>query len=167
MTKIELDGNKINENEISLRVSHITHYFHLEDIIDIKIEMLSVEEKALIKILSFLIVSPLIMGIDNLFGYISDDNASLVVKYAKERNVALIFATTDVEKMKYADCIHLINKFKSIRSGSYGVIYNDKIIRELGLEMPFLKELNEYLKDYDLTHKDFDSINEGVNVLWK
>jgi len=33
--------------------------------------------------------------------------------------------------------------------------------------MPFLKELNEYLKDYELTDRDFSSINDGVNSLWK
>lgn len=158
---------KFSDSEISLRIANITHYFHMEDIIDFKINALNVSEKSLIKILSFIIVSPLIMGIDNLFGYISYESASLVCKYAKERNIALIYATTDVEKQVLADNIFIIHKFRNIRSGSVDEIFNDKIIRELGLEMPFLKEINEYLNDYDLTDRDFNSINEGVNALWK
>ena len=158
---------KVSDSEISARVSNITHYFHIEDIIDYKISALNVEEKSLIKILSFLIVSPLILGIDNLLGYITYEKAELVSKYARERNIALIYATTDAEKLAFADSIHIIHKFKSIRNGSFDEIFKDKIIRELGLEMPFLKELNEYLKDYELTDRDFNSINEGVSSLWK
>jgi len=158
---------KVSDKEISLRVSHITHYFHIEDIIDVKIESLNVDEKALIKILSFLIVSPLILGIDNLFGYIRDEDVINVIKYAKERNIALIFATTDAEKIKYADEVHIINNFKSIRCGKVEEIYKDKIVRDLGLEKPFLNELNEYLHDYELTDKYFTTINEGVSALWK
>lgn len=158
---------KESDNSISAKVSNITHYFHIEDIIDVKISTLTVEERSLIKILSFLIVSPLILGIDNLFSYISIDSTELIVKYAKEHNIALIYTCTDVEKLKFADEIHIIHKFKSIRSGSYDNIFKDKIIKELGLEMPFLKELNEYLHDYELTNRDFNSINEGVMSLWK
>jgi len=158
---------KINHNDISMRVAHITHYFHIEDIIDVKIENLNVEEKALIKILSFLIVNPLILGIDNLFGYIKSEQTKLIINYAKERTIALIYATTDVEKIIFADTVHIIQKFKSIKSGCACELYKDKIIRELGLEKPFLIELNEFLHDYELINKDFSSINEGVNTLWK
>lgn len=158
---------KETESNISTKISNMTHYFHIEDIIDYKISALTIEEKALIKILSFLIVSPLILGIDNLFSYISLDSTELVIKFAKEHNIALIYTSTDVEKIKFADEVHIIYKFKSIRNGNYESIFKDKIIRELGLEVPFIKELNEYLQDYELTNKDFNSINEGVRVLWK
>ena len=158
---------KDTESNISAKISNITHYFHIEDIIDVKICNLTVEEKCLIKVLSYLIVSPLILGVDNLFSYISMDSTELVIKYAKEHNIALIYTCTDVEKLKFADDIHIINKFKSIRFGNYNEIFKDKIIKELGLEIPFLKELNEYLKDYELIDRDFSSINEGVNALWK
>lgn len=158
---------KVNDTIISAKVANITHYFHIEDIIDYKISLLTVEEKCLVKILSFLIVSPLILGIDNLFSYISNSSTELIIKYAKEHNVALIYTCTDVEKIMFADEIHIINKFKSIRSGSYNDIFKDKIVRELGLEMPFLKELNEYLKDYELIDREFSSINDGVMSLWK
>lgn len=158
---------KENDNVISAKITNVTHYFHIEDIIDYKIGALTIEEKCLIKILSFLIVSPLILGIDNLFNYISLEKTELVIKYARERNIALIYTSTDVEKLRFADDIHIINKFKSIRNGNYNVLFKDKIVRELGLEIPFLKELNEYLKYYELTSRDFNSINEGVNALWK
>ena len=158
---------KISNNDISLKISSLTHYFYLEDIIDVKIDSLSIEEKSLIKILSFLIVNPLVLGIDNLFGYINIDNVVKIINYAKEHNIALIYATPDVEKNKYADEIHIIDNFKSVRSGNIYEIYNDKITRNLGLEKPFLIELNEYLKDYELIDENFDTINEGVNALWK
>ena len=158
---------KESENNISSKIAYVTHYFHIEDIIDYKISALTVEEKCLIKILSFLIVSPLILGIDNLFSYISLDSSELVVKYAKEHNTALIYTVTDAEKLKFADEIHIIHKFKSIRAANYDDLFKDKIIRELGLEIPFLKELNEYLRDYELIDREFKTINEGVNALWK
>ena len=158
---------KVDNREISLKVSQITHYFHLEDIIDVQINTLSVEEKSLIKILSFLIVNPLVLGIDNLFGYISLDNFLNVLKYSKERNIALIYATYDIEKVKYADEIHIINNFKSVKYGKADEVFKDKIIRELGLEKPFLIEMNEFLRDYELIESDFISINDGVMKLWK
>lgn len=158
---------KVNKEEISLRISSITHYFHIEDIIDVQISSLNVEEKALIKILSFLIVQPLIFGIDNLLGYISFDNTVNIIKYSKEKNISLLYSTTDVEKTSLADEIHIIEKFKCIKSGTNKEIFKDKIIRDLCLEKPFLIELSEYLHDYDLIHDDFNSINDGVMKLWK
>lgn len=158
---------KFDNKEISLRISQITRFFHLEDIIDVQINNLNVEEKSLIKILSFLIISPLVLGIDNLFGYIPSTQVLNILKYAKERNVAIIYATSDIEKVAYADEVHIISNFNKIKSGSVKEIFKDKIIRDLGLEKPFLMELNEFLQDYELTQVDFDSINDGVMKLWK
>lgn len=158
---------KVPNQDISLKISNITHQFHLEDIIDVQIDSLNVEEKALIKILSFLIVNPLIFGIDNLFSYISLDTFLEIIKYAKERKIAIIFTASDIEKLSYADEIHIIDNFKSIKSGTVKDIYKDKVIRDLGLEKPFLIELNEFLKDYELINTEFNSINDGVMKLWK
>ena len=158
---------KFDNKEISFRISQATHFFHLEDIIDVPIDTLNIEEKSLIKILSFLIVNPLVLGVDNLFGYISISQVLNILNYAKERNITIIYATTDIEKVSCADEIHIINGFKSIKSGNVKQIFKDKIIRELGLEKPFLNELNEFLQDYDLTKEDFASLNDGVNRLWK
>ena len=158
---------KVDSKEISLRVAHITHYFYIEDIIDVRINSLNVEEKSLIKILSFLIVSPLVFGVDNLFGYISLDNFINILNYAKERNIAIIYATTDIEKTNYADEVHIINNFKSVKSGSCKEVFKDRLIRQLSLEKPFIIEMNEFLHDYELLNSDFVSINDGVMKLWK
>ena len=158
---------KFKNSEISFRISQITNYFHLQDIIDIKISNLNVEEKALIKILSFLIVNPLIFGIDNLFGYISLEKVRNILNYSKERDINIIFATTDIEKVSLADEICVIDKFRLIKSGLPSEVFGDRIIRNLGLDKPFLDEINEFLHDYDLIKDDLKSINDGVNTLWK
>lgn len=61
----------------------------------------------------------------------------------------------------------MINKFKLVKSGKPEDIFKDKVIKDLKLAIPFLTEINEYLKYYELTDKDFSSINECVGALWK
>jgi ABC-type lipopolysaccharide export system ATPase subunit len=69
---------KENDSKISFKISSIIHYFHIEDIADYQINSLTVQEKCLIKILSFLITNPLVLGIDNLLSYLQPDKVDLI-----------------------------------------------------------------------------------------
>lgn len=158
---------KIDSSEISSRVASFTHYFKIEHIIDFKIEFLNVEEKCFIKILSFLIVNPMILGVDNLFSYISKEKTSLIMRYIKEHNISLIYTSTNPEYLLFADEVMVINNFRLIKSGDRDIIFKDKVMKNLKLEVPFLTEINEYLRYYDLVNEDFNSINECVGALWK
>ena len=154
-------------SDISSRISTVTHYFHIEDIIDYKIEVLNIEERCLVKILSFLIVNPGILGIDNLFPYLSQSKVLDIINYVKENNISLIYTSTNPEYLVYADEIKVIYKFRVVKSGTPDEVFTDKIMKDLKLQKPFLKEINEYLKDYELVKEDFDSINDCVGALWK
>ena len=156
-----------SEEEISAKVVQVTHYFKIENLIDYKIEYLTVEERALIKILSFLIINPLVIGIDNIMSYLSLEKVKLIIDYIKENKLTLIYSSTNPEHLIYADEIKVINKFKLVKSGKPEDIFKDKVIKDLKLAIPFLTEINEYLKYYELTDKDFSSINECVGALWK
>lgn len=158
---------KISDNEISSRIANFTHYFHIEDIVDLKLEYLNVEELCFVKILSFLIINPTILGIDNLFSYLSKEKVDDIVDYIRENKISLIYTSTNPEYLDYADEIKVIYKFRLVKSGSKEEIFNDKVMKELKLVKPFLREINEYLKDYELVKDDFSSINECVGALWK
>ncbi len=156
-----------NEKEISSRVSLVTHYFHIEDLIDYKIAFLNTQEKCFIKILSFLIVNPDILGIDNLFSYLNNDQVKLIIDYVKDYNISLIYTSTNPEYLLYSDEVVVINNFKLVKSGETKKVLKDKILKDLKLPMPFIIEINEYLKYYELVDKDFETINECVGALWK
>ena len=54
-----------------------------------------------------------------------------------------------------------------VKSGETKKVLKDKILKDLKLPMPFIIEINEYLKYYELVDKDFETINECVGALWK
>ena len=152
---------------ISSRVAEITHYFNIDDLVEYKIDYLNVEEKCFIKLLSFLICNPKVFGVDNLFSYLSNKKVELVMEYVSKNGISLIYTSTDAEKLIYANEIFVIDKFRCVKSGAKGLIFKDKIVKDLKLSLPFMVELNEYLKDYELIDQEYDTVGKCVGALWK
>src|SRR5574344_169619 len=74
-------------NNIALdTLNKFSKFFGIDDLLDSKITMLTLYEKAYLKILSLLIINPSILAIDDMLTYLTTEEKLKIIKYAKENN---------------------------------------------------------------------------------
>lgn len=162
--------NKININteEIDNRIRDFIDYFVLENIINKKFIELNTESRVYIKILSLLIINPSLICIDDLLTYLDLDKKTKILNYIKEKNITLINVSSDMEELLYMDKILIMNKGKKeIYDKTDIVLSKEDIFKELGLSLPFIYDINNLLKSYELINENHMVIKELVDLLWK
>lgn len=160
---LELDSFDINN-----RFNDFIEYFKLDDIIDNSFDMMSIENRIYIKILSLLIIVPSIICIDDLLSYLNKDKRVKILNYIKEKNITLINVTSNMEELLIYDKILIMNKGrKEIFDKTEIVLKEDTLFRELGLSLPFIYDINNMLKSYELINESHYNNKELVDLLWK
>ena len=66
-----------------------------------------------------------------------------------------------------SDVVVLNNEKILISGKTINVLNEDKLMKKLGVGLPFLIEVNKYLMDYGIVDKYFDSVSELVDDIWK
>ena len=160
---LELDNYDINN-----RLNDFIDYFKLDNIIDNSFIEISIENRIYIKILSLLIIVPSIFCIDDLLSYLNKDKRIKILNYIKERNIILLNVTSDMEELLLYDKILVMNKGrKEMFDKTEVVLKEDALFRELGLSLPFIYDINNMLKSYDLINESHYNNKELVDLLWK
>ena len=162
--------NKLNisEEEVNNRLNEFIEYFDLENILNNLLINMNIEERFYIKILSLLIIIPNIVCIDNILTYLNKDKKMKILNYIKEKNMTLINVTSDMEELIYFDKILVINKGKKyLFDKTEKVLSNNTIFQELGLNLPFIYDINNLLKEYSLINENHLIHKELVDLLWK
>ncbi len=150
------------------KIDEIVKYFSLENVINLDPYQISEENKALIKILSYVVMEPEIIVVDDLFSYLDKMNKALLFKYLNEKNIYLFNITSDVNDIFYSDYVYLLDSGKIVIEGkSMQVIEEEKIFKRLGINLPFMIDLSKQLKSYELINKTYYNPKELVDELWK
>lgn len=167
-SELSYNIEKLNISDIDNRVNYFKEYFGLEDIFDEDISGLSNDDRVYIKILSLLIINPIIFSIDDLLTYLSNDKKTKVLNYIKENNITLINITSNMEELFFVDKILVMNKGKKeLFDNTENVLKNEDIFKRLGLSLPFIYDINSMLKSYELIREDHIVYKELVDMLWK
>ncbi|MBQ3021527.1 MAG: ATP-binding cassette domain-containing protein [Bacilli bacterium] len=166
--KYYLELLKYNVYEITSRLDDFIIYFKLESIIDIDFNELSIEDRIYIKILSLLIINPSLFCIDDLLTYLSNDKKMRILNYIKDHNITLISILSDLEDCLLFDKVLVYNK-ENVLKYDYvkEVLLDEKLFKSLGLSLPFIYDLNNMLKSYELINEEHLNNKELVDLLWK
>ena len=163
---LNLLGYRIDE--ITNMIDEITKYFKIENLVHERIDSLYLEDKILIKILSFLIIDPKLIAIDDLFSYLDKDKLKLLFKYVREKNISMLYVTTNPELVLLADDAILMNNYKAIMCGDKRSIFNgNSVLPYMGLGLPFTVELSHNLQLYGLVDKTYEAVEKLVDSIWK
>lgn len=155
-------------SEIEDKVKYFTEYFNLENLINSNFSLLSVENRVFIKILSLLIINPCIICIDDLLTYLSIDKKIKILNYIKDNNITLLNVTSNMEELLLFDKILVMNKGKKeVFDTVDKVLNNEKLFKDLGLNLPFIYDINNLLKSYELIDVNHIVYKDLVNMLWK
>ena len=163
---LNLLGYRIDE--ITSKIEEISKIFKIEKLMSERIDSLYLEDKILAKILSFLIVDPKIIAIDDLFSYLDKNKLKLLFKYVRDKNISMIYVTTNPELVLLADDAVLMNNYKAIMCGDKRSIFNgNSVLPYMGLGLPFTVELSHNLQLYGLVDKTYEDVEKLVDSIWK
>lgn len=167
-----LENMRYDKASIRSRVERIAYLFGITDILDLNPRCLDVNAKALVSFASSLVISPKLIVIDGGFNYLDAFSKSLVMKILKDLNkndgLTIINVTNNPEDILYGDKVILLDKGK--------VIFNTDLSTALDreddfisarLDLPFMVNLSNKLKFYNLVSEVRTSPEELVDDLWK
>lgn len=157
-----------DKDECRDRINYFIEYFNLDNIYNKKIIDLTNEDRVYLKILSLLIIKPIIFCIDDMLVYLSNEKKERILNYIKENDIILFSVISNMEEILKYDKVLVINKGeKKLFDDVKNVLTDENLFKELGLSLPFIYDINNLLKSYDLIENDHIIEKELVDVLWK
>ena len=154
--------------EIKNRLNEFKEYFKLDDIFKLSLYDLTLEKKALVKILALLILKPKIFAVDNLVSYLSKSYQSLVFKYIREQDMNFINITSNPEDLLRSDDVVVLNDLRAIYcDNAESIVIGNSILPYMGMKMPFIADLSQNLILYGLIDKVYLDRRKLVDKLWK
>ena len=158
----------LNPSEITSRIKAILKYFKMDKLEHEYLDSLYMEDRMMVKILSYLIINPKVIAIDDLMSYLDDKRIDKILDYIKDKGITLIYVTTNTEFLLKADNVVVMNNFKSImNSNVQSVLNGNSILPYIGLKLPFIVDLSQNLILYDLIDKVMTDDGKLVSKLWK
>lgn len=104
----------------------------------------------------------------NVFKELKEDKIKEIYEYLNEHHILYINVTNDIEEVLLTKYLIVYDKEKILIEGStLEVLKNEKLLKRIGLSLPFIVELSLYLKDYNLIDKIYLNKESLVGVLWK
>lgn len=154
-------------DEISKKIEVLAKYFKITKYLDHRIDMLTLENKMLVKILAYLIINPKIFVVDNLVSYLNKTSKNLLFKYIKENNITFLNITSDTDELLLSDNVVVMNNFKAvICSNVKSVIEGNSILPYMGIKLPFIVDLSQNLILYNVVDKVYSDSRKLVDKIW-
>ncbi len=145
--------------------------FRLNDFLDKDPNSLGASDKAKLKIVNALVCEPKIIVLDNILDELDYDDKNRVIvllkEYVDKENIILNF-TSNIEDTIFGNRIIVSDKEKLLIDGkTLSVLNEERLMKRLGLGLPFIIELNKYLMDYEIISKYELDVKKLVDNIWK
>ena len=115
-----------------------------------------------------MILASLLRGFSFIILSSAFSNDNLIVARRRGDAVEEVFSAGVLDALQYGDKIIVLNNGKVILNDDKEVVYKEeKKIKSVGLELPFMVDLSNKLGYYGLVDDTILSMNEMVNHLWK
>lgn len=166
-----LENLSYKNSTMQSKIKDISLKLRLDLVLNESPNNISMSKKALLNIGSSLIVSPKILILNNILCLLDKKDKDNLIDYLKEyinNGGIVVNFTNDIEETLYGNKLIVTNKDKIVISGKTISVLNEEIImKRLGFNLPFIVQLNKYMKDYDLI-KNYTLSYEGlVGKIWK
>ena len=166
-----LESLATKKEEMSFRIDEIGAEFRLTSLMDQSGKSLSTSAKVKLSIARSLITKPKILVLDNILSSLDEKDYKLVTKnlieYVNNGGIILNF-TTEIEETLLGSKVIITNNEKILLSGyTLSVLNEEKLMKRLGFNLPFIILLNKYLKDYELINYYVFTYERLVDEIWK
>lgn len=160
--KIDLTNKQIEE---------IVNNLGIKSLVQNDFSNLNNDEKILIYLVQALIHNPKILLIDNVLDEIEYKYKEKIIKILKKyqkKGMTIIHLSQNIEDTLLGDNIVIIDSGRAEFSGTKKDILSDeKKIKELNLNLPFVIDLSNKLKYYGMVDKLYYNEKELIDAIWK
>ena len=167
----ELKNMGYSEELIEQSIEEIDEYTHIKDFIECEISELTLEEKCILVLTSALIIKPKLLIIDETFSKLNKNLRKklfdIIKQYKQNNKLTVLNITHNLEDSLIGDKIVLLDSGKIVFNESVEKTFNEKLLNENNEKLPFIVELSEYLKLYNVTENNYYTMEEMVDALWK
>ncbi len=173
MDDIAFTLENMNYPKITIRkkIEEITKYLGIYDILEYNPHDLNSNQKQLVNLASALVHEPKILILDEALTMLDPydkERIMIILKELNEKGLTIINISHDIEDTLISDKIYVMNDGKIILEGTKEEVYKEEnILHSLGFDLPFMVELSNRLKFYDLIDNTVYDMEELVDILWK
>jgi len=163
-----MENMNIAPSDINAAINEINDYFNINKILKKKIDDLNLNDRTLVKILSYALVKPSYIAIDDLLIDLNTRTKILLLNYLNSKEITLINVTSNMEDVLYTDyTLCLYDGISAIDGKTLDVLDNEKVLKRLGFDLPFMVDLSIQLQLYGLINKSYLNKEGMVDALWK
>ncbi len=129
---------------------------------------LSLEYKAILEIIKDLHKDFKVIFIDNLLVFLTKREIKLIYAYFKKNKIDIVLISNNIEDALNFKYMIILNKCKvAIEGETKEVLKEEKILKRLGVGLPFYIDLSNKLKLYGLIDKVYLNKKDLKGALWK
>lgn len=163
-----LDGCNLDYDEEEKRVKKVVKYFKLQDLLENKISTFTIQEKYYIKIIKELISGCDYLVLDDIFINMNIKDVKKIITYCRQENITLINITSEMEYvLETENLVVLYNKNIAMVGDTVECLKEEKLLRRLGFNLPFLVDLSIQLGYYGLIDKVIVNDGKMIEAIWK
>ena len=142
-------------------------YFGLESFMSKRLRDLNQEMLIYLKIITCLSISTGIVIFDDVLSFLSDEKKNLIMNYIYEKDINFINFTSDIEESLYAKYLIVLgHDGVAIEGETKKVLKEEKLLKRLGFNLPFVFDLSLQLMSYGILDKEYYDIEKLVIDLW-
>ena len=167
-----LENRRIPRNEMQEIINNYAKRVGMEDFLTKEPSRLSGGQKQRVAIAGALSLNPEILILDEATSMLDpkgkSDIRGLINEMKKANpNLTILSITHDVEEAFDSDEVLVLNKGELAFKGKPQEVFsNRKILESLNLDMPFIMDLKDKLKNEDINIDDCNNIDDIAEVLW-
>ena len=125
-------------------------------------------QKKLLIICSFFYLNPQMIFIDNLLAFLKEKDVKKFRDYFEEKGITLVVVSNNIDEcLDYEYMIVLNNGTIAIEGEVQSVVKEERLLKRIGIGVPFYPNLSIQLKYYNLVDKIFFNKEELKKALWK
>lgn len=151
------------KDHIKKEIDEISKKIGISDLLEKDPHELSLEKRNLVSLATALVSKPDILVIDNM---LSEFDLN-IIKLIKDLKMTIINFTSNSEDCLYGDRIVVLDKGKIVLDNKKEDFFDDADKVKKYMKLPFIVDLSNRLKFYDLIDKIYFDEKELVNALWK
>lgn len=164
--------NSVDKRDVQKNILDISSEFEFSDVLDFSFNSLSFLKKKLVVLGIALIKNPKILVLDNFFDGMNKDLKKRILKklkkLAKKKKITVVNITTDVEDTLLSDSIMIIDEGKVVLKGNRKKVFeNEAFFETYDVELPFIVNLSDKLKFYELIDRIYFDEKKLVDDLWE
>ncbi len=163
-----LNDLNLTVEEEETRVNKIVKFFKLENVLETRVSTFTKRFKNYLKIIKALIRNSEYIVFDDVFVNMEEADIKRIVKYCKANNITIINITTDMENLLDSDyLIILYNKGIAMEGKTLECLKEEKILKRLGFNLPFMVDLSIQLGYYGLLNEIITNERKMIKTIWK